>query len=143
LPTALPSIPNADLAQAAAFRSQLRHFLRRADSVTRQAGLTAQRYDLLLMIRSADQTGQGVRLTDLHDLMHLKQPAVTELVKRTEQAGLIDRRPSPHDGRSSLLRLTREGERRLAIALEGLRDDRQALIAALAELDKRFRPETD
>jgi DNA-binding MarR family transcriptional regulator len=94
------------------------------------------------MIRSADSSGLGVRLTDLHASMHLKQTAVTELVKRTEQAGLIDRRPSADDGRVSLLRLTTEGERRLMIAFDALRNDRQALAAAFGELDQRFQAQS-
>ena len=82
------------LKRAAAFRTELRRFLRRTDVVTSQAGLTTQRYDLLLMLKSADRDGHGVRLTDLCELLQLQQTAVTELVKRAEQVGLIDRRRS-------------------------------------------------
>ena len=72
-----------ELESAAAFRTQLRRFLRRTDVVTSQAGLTTQRYDLLLMLKSADREGRGVRLTDLCELLQLQQTAVTELVKRS------------------------------------------------------------
>lgn len=133
---------NQELAKAAAFRSQLRHFLQRTEAVARKARLTPQRYDLLLMIKSADTSTLGVRLTDLHASMHLQQTAVTELVKRTERVGLIDRRPSPDDRRVSLLRLTPEGERRLMIAFKALRNDRQALTAAFHELDQLFRAQS-
>jgi DNA-binding MarR family transcriptional regulator len=134
----LTSTDESELAQVAAFRTQLRRFLRRTDVVTSQAGLTTQRYDLLLMLKSADHEGRGVRLTDLCELLQLQQTAVTELVKRSEQAGLVDRRPSADDGRLSLLRLTAEGERRLLQVFNGLRHDRQTLGAAFKDLDELF-----
>ena len=91
----------------AAFRSELRSFLQKTEIVTDEVGLTPQRYDLLLMIAWAGGTG-GVRLTDLGALLHMQQPAVSELVKRAEEAKLVKRRSSPDDRRASLLRLTAE-----------------------------------
>lgn len=126
---------DTELAAAANFRSELRHFLHRTDSVAAQAGLTSQRYDLLLMIKSAGE----VRVTELCNRLHLQQSAVTELVKRTEEAGLIRRRSWQEDGRVSLLRLTPKGDRLLMRAFSALHDDRKALAAAFRELDKRFR----
>lgn len=140
--TVKSEMPALELARAAAFRSQLRQFLRRTQSVATRAGLTSHRYDLLLMIKSAAEDGRELRLTDLHELMHLQQTAVTELVKRTEQAGLIHRRPSPDDRRVSLLALTAEGERRLLFAFNALREDRQALAVAFGELDQLFRAQS-
>jgi DNA-binding MarR family transcriptional regulator len=97
--------------------------------------LTSQRYDLLLMVSAAGE----VRLTELCELLQVQQTAVTELVKRSEEAGLIERRVSPDDGRVWLLRVTRDGERRLMRALAELRDDRDALAAVFREVDRRFR----
>lgn len=102
-----------------------------------EAGLTSQRYDLLLMIRSADV--KGVRMMELCELLQMQQTAVSELVKRAEEANLVERRVAPDDRRGSLLRLTREGERRLLRAFTALRGDREALVAALDELDLRLR----
>lgn len=127
---------DAELRRVAAFRSELRHFLRRTELATADALLTPQRYDLLLMIRSSGGT-EGIRVTELCRLMHMQQPAVTELVKRAEVAKLVTRRTSPDDGRASLLRLTPKGERRLQRAVTALHDDRERLAAALAELDAR------
>jgi DNA-binding MarR family transcriptional regulator len=128
----------ADLARAAAFRTELRRFLHRTHSVAAEAGLTSQRYDLLLTIRTAGE----VRITDLCESLHLRQTAVTELVKRTEEAGLIERRPSDEDARVWLLRLTAEGERRLMRAFAALAADRDALVAAFRAVDRRFRAAT-
>ena len=124
-----------ELRHAAAFRTALRHFLGRTESVASEAGLTAQRYDLLLMIRSAGE----LRVTELCDLLDLRQTAVTELVKRTEEAGLIVRRPSSEDGRVWLLRISPAGERRLMRAFAALREDREGLQRAFRELSRSFR----
>ena len=133
--TRAPTADEAELVRVAAFRSALLRFLRQTEAVAAQAGLTPQRYDLLLMIRSAGE----LRVTDLCDLLHLQQTAVTELVNRTEEAGLIRREPSTEDGRVRLLRLTPEGERRLLRAFAALRDDRESFREAFRELDRRFR----
>jgi DNA-binding MarR family transcriptional regulator len=127
-----------ELQRAAEFRSSLRRFLHRTDAVTTQAGLTQQRYDLLLMIASAGE----VRVTELCELLHLQQTAVTELVRRSEEAGLVTRRSSADDGRVWLLRLTAEGKRRLLRAFDALADDRAALAQAFREVDRRFRAAT-
>ncbi len=82
------------------------------DAAAAEAGLTSQRYDLLLMLRSAGE----LRVTDLCELLRLKQSTVTELATRSVEAGLIERRVSSKDKRVSLLRLTPEGERRLLLA---------------------------
>lgn len=126
-----------EMADAAAFRTALRRFRRRTDDVAAGAGLTSQRYDLLLMIESAG--GEiGVRLTELCELLQMQQTAVTELVKRAEEAGLVTRATSERDRRVSLLRVTAEGRARLLTAFTELRRDREALAAALEELDLRL-----
>ncbi len=50
-----------------------------------------------------------LRLTDLLATEQLKQPALTSLVAKLEQDGLLQRRPDPSDGRAMLLSLTRAG----------------------------------
>ncbi len=127
-----------ELTRAAAFRTELRRFLVRTETVAAEAGLTPQRYDLLLALHAAAEAGVAVRVTDLCESLQLKQTAVTELVKRAVDAGLVERLPSPDDGRASLLRPTKKGEKQLVLAYEGLRDDRAALRKAFANLDVSF-----
>jgi DNA-binding MarR family transcriptional regulator len=50
-----------------------------------------------------------LRLTDLLATEQLKQPALTSLVAKLEEDGLLQRRPDPTDGRAMLLSLTRTG----------------------------------
>lgn len=122
-----------EVARAAAARSALRRFLARTEQVAGTAGLTARRYDLLLQIKAAP--GERTTVTELARRLAAQQTAVTELVKRAEEAGLVARSPSPDDGRVSLLSLTREGERRLQRAFVALRHERLRLAQALLDLD--------
>jgi DNA-binding MarR family transcriptional regulator len=67
--------------------------------------------------------------------MQLAQNTITDLVRRAEAAGLLTREPSPVDRRSTLLGLSPEGERRLAGAVAGLREDRRQLTHLIRSLD--------
>jgi DNA-binding MarR family transcriptional regulator len=70
-----------------------------------------------------------LRLTDLLATEQLKQPALTSLVAKLQQDGLVSRRPDPSDGRAILLSLTREGRQ----VVRSRRTDRMANLARLVE----------
>lgn len=127
----------AELQRAAAFRSSLRRFLTSTDDVSAAAGLTPQRYDLLLMIKTGENETSTV--TELGARLALRQPAVTELVKRAEESGLVVRTRSPLDGRVTLLRLTPKAERQLMEAFLALREERRALAETMSEVASAFR----
>src|SRR3954452_9417496 len=134
----VPAAPDPDeLVRTAAFRSQLRRFLQRSDAVTADVGLTPQRYDLLLQLK-ASPTGHST-VTELGRRLHLRQTAVTELVKRAEEAGLVQRRRSDADRRVYLLELTGEGDRLVTRVFTALRRDRAAFARAFEDLDVHFR----
>jgi len=126
----------AELARAAAFRSELRRFLSRSEVQAAEMGLTPQRYDLLLQLKAAPEGHSTV--TELARRLHLRQTAVTELVKRAEEAGLVRRRRAEHDRRVYFLELTAEGDRRVVHVFDALRRDRDALVHAFAQLDAHF-----
>jgi DNA-binding MarR family transcriptional regulator len=130
-------VPTIELERAAAFRSALRRFLARTDEVASAAGLTSQRYDLLLAIKTGP--GKTSTMTELSSRLSLRQTAVTELVKRAEDAGLVERSTSLADGRVSMLTLTAEGERRLMRAFVGLREERRQLAEAMTAVGSSFR----
>jgi DNA-binding MarR family transcriptional regulator len=87
------------------------------------------------------------RLTVLAAQMGVTQPAMTQLISRLEEAGLVGREPDPADGRVVLVRITADGSamlarrrairgKRLAVILAGLSpQDRAALAAALPAMD--------
>lgn len=128
----------AEMAAAAEFRSALRAFLRRSAAVSGASGLTPQRYDLLLQICAGFSDGEA-NVSGLSERLALPQPAVTELVKRAERAGLVARRRDPDDGRVSRIRVTAEGERRLLATFRELSVDRRALVDAFGHAARRLR----
>ena len=130
-------VSEAELERAAAFRSALRRFLARTDEVASAAGLTSQRYDLLLAIKTGP--GETSTVTELSRRLSLRQTAVTELVKRAAEAGLVARATSDADARVSVLALTPEGGRRLMAGFVGLREERRQLAEAMSAVGVSFR----
>ncbi len=98
----------------ARLRSALREFLRRGEAVARAQGLTPQRYPLMLMAHGAPVGSRRATVSDLANGLALAQSTVTELINRAEAAGLVARIASETDVRVVYVRLTPEGERRLA-----------------------------
>ena len=124
-----------DIVAVAEFRASLRRFLRRTEKIARNSGLTPQRYLLLLMVRGAPDGSGRSTVTELAERMQLAQSTVTELVSRAEEAGLIEREQSQTDARVAHLRLSEEGERKLAAAFTTLSSERTSLRDAFAHLD--------
>ena len=121
--------------KVAEFRTAMRTFLHRSEQIARANGLTPQRYLLLLMIKGAPDGSERATVTDLVERLELAQSTVTELVRRAESAGLIERERSSADGRVANLRLTAEGERRLARVFTHLEVEREQLRAAFAKFE--------
>jgi DNA-binding MarR family transcriptional regulator len=126
-----------EVARVAEFRAALRRFLRTSERNARGAGLTPQRYLLLLMIKGAEDRSEQSTVTELAQRLQLAQSTVTELVRRAEEAGLVERERSAEDGRIAHLRLTAEGERRLAQCFTSNEREREALADAFANLEGR------
>src|SRR6184192_2932320 len=123
----MESLPPSEVARVADFRAALRAFLRKSERNARQSGLTPQRHLLLLMIKGAPDGTEQSTVTELSDRLQLAQSTVTELVRRAEEAGLLARAQSATDARVAHLRLTDEGERRLAQAFTNLARERSDL----------------
>lgn len=131
----MAAITTSDVVAVAEFRAGLRQFLRRSERIARQAGLTPQRYLLLLMIKGAADGSEQSTVTELSKRLQLAQSTVTELVRRAEETGLIEREHSRTDARVVHLRLTDEGSRRLDLAFTGLALERSQLHDAFVHLD--------
>jgi DNA-binding MarR family transcriptional regulator len=127
--------PTEQFVRVAEFRFALRAFLRRAERVARECGLTPQRLLLLLAIKGAPDLTERATVTGLVDRLQLAQSTVTDLVSRAEKAGLVRREVSREDGRVTYISLTREGERRLTRAFRSLEADRESLREATAHLE--------
>ena len=127
-----------NVARVAEFRAALRRFLRITERNARAAGLTPQRYLLLLMIKGAADRSEQSTVTELAERLQLAQSTVTELVRRAEEIGLVERERSTVDGRIAHLRLTAEGERRLAQTFSSNAGERQTLVDAFDSLRGRM-----
>lgn len=112
--------------------------MRTSERNARAAQLTPQRYLLLLMIKGAADHSEQSTVTELAERLQLAQSTVTELVRRAEETGLVERERSSEDGRIAFLRLTPEGERRLARSFTSNEKERQALAGAFASLEGRL-----
>lgn len=123
-----------DVMAVAEFRAALRQFLRRSERIARQSGLTPQRHLLLMMIKGAPGGEEQSTVTELSDRLQLAQSTVTELVRRAEDAGLVEREQSQRDARVAHLRLSEEGERRLMLSFTALAEERAQLADAFAHL---------
>jgi DNA-binding MarR family transcriptional regulator len=67
--------------------------------------------------------------------MQLAQSTITELVRRAEAAGLVEREQSTDDLRTVDLRLSTEGEPRLAAAFTSHEEERDPLRPVLHPID--------
>ena len=129
------TLDTAEAIRIAAFRAAIRRFLRTTEHLAREHGLTPRRYLLLLMIKGAPDGSEQSTVTELAERLQLAQSTVTELVGRAERAGLVERERSDKDLRVAHLRLTPEGQRRLARSVRGLEQERHELRRRLGTLD--------
>lgn len=117
--------------EAATLREALRRFARRTELLTRERGLTPRSYQLLLMVKTGRRERGRASLDELEERLQLGKSTITELVLRSEDAGLVRRELDPTRRRAISVRLTRAGERQLADLVVALGDERKRLIELL------------
>ena len=120
-----------DYVAIARFRSALREFESAAEEAARAAGLTPQRYLLLLMVKGAPSGDERATINDVAERLRVEAHTITGAVSRAEEAGLVVREACDQDRRRTWIRLTREGERRLARVVAALGERREELLAAV------------
>ncbi|WP_246666149.1 MarR family transcriptional regulator [Aquamicrobium sp. LC103] len=100
-------------------------------------GLDRGEFDVIATLR---RSGPPYRLTptELYTLLMISSGGLTHRLDRLEKAGLVRREKSPHDGRSFLVGLTEEGQKR---AEEAFRLDMASERKFLAGLDGEDRKE--
>src|SRR6516162_7986315 len=104
------SAPPAMIARLAAFRYQLRRFLRFSEKAARAGGLTPQQHQLLLGV--AGWTGRGwATISELADFLQARHNAVVGLVKRAERRRLVHREREGRDRRFVRVYATPQGQK--------------------------------
>jgi len=106
------ALTKVQLEKLAAFRYQLRRYLRFSEQLSRRHGLTPLQYQLLLQIEGFPGR-EWATISELAERLQAKHNAVVSLVTRCEKLGLVTRESSSVDRREVHVRLTTAGERRL------------------------------
>ena len=81
-------------------------FQRASDAHIRLSGLTPPQFDIVVTLGNTD----GMTFKELGNRTLITKGTLTGVVDRLEARGLVARAASPTDGRSTLVRLTPEGE---------------------------------
>lgn len=69
---------------------------------------------MLLDLAQAQAVGKSISVTSLCIASEVPHTTALRKIDELEQAGLIERTPMPHDGRGSIMSLTRSGQARMA-----------------------------
>jgi DNA-binding MarR family transcriptional regulator len=105
-------VPLAQLRTLAEFRHRLRLFLQFSENAAQKLGLQPQQHQLLLQIAGAPD-GTATTVGYAAGRLGLRHNTAVELSNRSEEAGLIKRKPGTDDRRCVLLELTPRGRRLL------------------------------
>jgi DNA-binding MarR family transcriptional regulator len=105
------------------------------DAALAPTGLTADEFGVYSVLTSADT----LTPTDLATWMSAPPTTVSSYVKRIEARGHVTRERNPNDGRSYVLRLTAEGTRAHAAAVEAFLPVLQRVVDELAGDEPRVR----
>jgi DNA-binding MarR family transcriptional regulator len=118
----------------AEFRYVLRRFLNFSESAARNVSLEPQQHQLLLALKGLPADLRPTVGT-LAERLQLRHNSTVELAQRSIESGLLQRRPSPLDGREVLLSITARGERLLRrLSIEHRREMRSAAPALIRAL---------
>lgn len=98
-----------------------RLFRRAFNARTRDSGITALQWRLMIYLRRFE----GIRQGPLADLIEVEPITLSRMVDRLAEAGLVERRADPTDRRAWLLYLTPRAD--------ALLDDMRTTTATLAE----------
>jgi DNA-binding MarR family transcriptional regulator len=118
-------------------RYQIRRFLTFSETAARAAHVEPQQHQLLLVLKALrPQERPTVRV--VAERLQIRHNSAVDLVKRSAERGLVERRTGKQDAREASLHITPAGQRvlrRLSIAHRSeLRSAAPALVAALHAL---------
>ena len=111
--TASTRISKQQFEAIAAFRYEMRRYLRFSEEITRDAGITPLQYLLLLQIKGYPGR-EWATVGELAERLQAKHHGMVSLISRCEELGLVARRASAADRRQVEVHLLPKGERLLA-----------------------------
>src|SRR5215471_7167668 len=107
---------------------RLRRFLA---SGTQRGGVTAAQSGLLFVLGRRD----GALMGEIGAALDLGMPGISGLAERMVEAGLIEKRADPDDGRASRLWLTAAGRKALARSKTGAAELNRQLVDGFTEAE--------
>jgi DNA-binding MarR family transcriptional regulator len=107
------SLERVEYERLLSFRTGLRRFLKWSAEQAAAAGLTPARHQLLLAIRSHPDSA-GPTVSDVAEYLTIRHHSTVELIDRAVAAGLVVRHQDSDDFRAVRLKLTEDGDSRLA-----------------------------
>jgi DNA-binding MarR family transcriptional regulator len=129
-------LSSEDFQNLLTFRTGLRRFLHWSQTQAKAVGLTSAQHQLLVAVKG--HPGGDPAIGDLAGYLLLRHHSAVELVDRAEAAGLVERLDDPGDGRVTRVRLTPDGEARLAKLAAAHLDELRHLAPVLDELVARW-----
>lgn len=120
----------------AAFRFELRRFLRFSENAAEAAGVTAQQYQALLVIKGFPGRDH-VTVGELAERLLIRHHSAVGLIDRLAAEELVERGVSEEDRRQVLIRLTTRGERVLADLVSTHREELRLVGPELRALLQR------
>jgi DNA-binding MarR family transcriptional regulator len=128
---------SVDYQALAGLRYELRKFQAFSSAAATKAGLTPQQHQALLIIRGFSSP-DPVSIGDLAKYLLIRHHTAVELVDRMTKLELISRVVDGADARRVLIKLTREGEKRLQKLSEIHLKELQAIGPTLTGMLKPF-----
>lgn len=104
----------AEYRALAAFRYELRRFLRFSERAARSAGLEPRQHQLLLALKGMPEGGQAT-IGVLADRLQIEHHSAVELVDRMEAHDLVRRARAQVDRRTVRVELTERGDAMLGL----------------------------
>ncbi len=130
-------VTDEEYATLAAFRYELRQFLRFSEAAAGAVGLTPQQHQALLAIRGYPEP-EAMTIGELAERLQIKPHSAVGLVNRLAAQELITRRPSTADRRQVFIALTPHGHELLAELTAAHKAEVRRMRAALHELLDRL-----
>jgi MarR family transcriptional regulator, transcriptional regulator for hemolysin len=108
-----------------------RGFVRLSEARLKPLGFGVGHLPVLVALRD----GKAQTQRDLARFARVEQPPMAQMLSRMERDGLIDRRPDPADGRSSLIRLTEKAKAQMPRAIDTLHAGNRAALEGFSDAE--------
>jgi DNA-binding MarR family transcriptional regulator len=132
-----PDLRAREYRALAELRFQIRRFLNFSEAEARAARVEPQQHQLLLILKALEAPARPT-IRAVAERLQIQHNSAVELVKRSVERGLVERRQDPEDRREASLRITARGQRLLRkLSLAHRRELRSAaprLLEALEDL---------